>query len=294
MNILELNVQEPVHYILTGKFEALSDEWLHEDFPLTDYELIVVTEGTLYLQYDKDSFYINEGEFLLLPPSPPPHNRRKGYKPSRCSFYWMHFSSLEAVSMTTIPNEKCNHYPYPVQDSILAIPQHDRILYPQKVLVLMRQLQDAVKSEFPPTALNYLTTTIICELHSQFYMYAKKKTPTTNIQKNIYFDIIDYVKLNTSKNLKVSEIASHFGYNEKYLSHQFTNVAGLSLKQFILSNKMDMANFMLTDTNNSIRDIAESLGFSDMHNFAKAYKKICGLTPSEFRNAFSRRILYHQ
>ena len=55
--------------------------------------------------------------------------------------------------------------------------------------------------------------------------------------------------------------------------------------------RMDTANYMLSDTNASIAEIAASLGFSDSHNFSKAYKKIAGMTPSEYRNAFSKRVL---
>lgn len=50
---------------------------------------------------------------------------------------------------------------------------------------------------------------------------------------------------------------------------------------------------MLTDTNQSISDIAKTLGFSDSHNFSRTYKKLTGLSPSEYRNTFSKRLLYH-
>ena len=65
------------------------------------------------------------------------------------------------------------------------------------------------------------------------------------------------------------------------------------MKQYILKAKIDLANFYLSDTNESIATIARMLGFKDSHNFATAYKKIMGLTPSEYRNAFARRLLYH-
>ena len=119
-------------------------------------------------------------------------------------------------------------------------------------------------------------------------------TTKTQNQKQIYSDIIDYIQLNLHRNIKISEIAAHFGYNEKYLSHLFADITGVPLKQFILSRKMDSANFMLTDTNKPISDIAKELGFSDNHNFSRAYKSFTGLTPSEYRNAFSKRMLFHK
>ena len=56
-------------YIMTGKFKAPSSEWKHQNFQLTDYELIVMTEGTLYLNYNSENFIVKNGEYLLLPPS---------------------------------------------------------------------------------------------------------------------------------------------------------------------------------------------------------------------------------
>ena len=50
---------------------------------------------------------------------------------------------------------------------------------------------------------------------------------------------------------------------------------------------------MLSDNDKAVTEIAAELGFSDVHNFARTYKKITGLTPSEYRNAFAKRMLYH-
>ena len=112
-------------------------------------------------------------------------------------------------------------------------------------------------------------------------------------QKQIYFDILDHIRNNLTGSLRVADIAAHFGYNEKYISSLFSSHAGMTMKQYILKAKIDLANFYLSDTNESIATIARMLGFKDSHNFATAYKKIMGLTPSEYRNAFARRLLYH-
>lgn len=294
MVLFEFDVKSPVEYRLTGKFEAPSPSWKHEIAPLIDYELFVVTSHTLYISYAGEDFEVSEGEFLILPPMPPPTNFRKGSQSSDCSFYWLHFSTVGSPKYVEVPDIDHVSYPYPVSENTLAIPQHAAVPIPDKIIVMMKQLQDAVRSNYDITTLNYISTTILCELHSLFYRDNSLSVQTKRSQKQMYHDIIDYVKLNIHQNLKVSDVAAHFGYNEKYLSHLFSNIAGLPLKQFILNVKMDTANFMLTDSNASIGEIALSLGFSDSHNFAKAYKKIAGLTPTEYRNAFSKRLLYHK
>lgn len=293
MNVLEFEIDKPLEYCMTGKFEAPSPDWKHADFPLNNYELFVMTKDTLYLSYDEEQFAVKEGEFLLLPPKPAPKNIRRGYQTSDCCFYWLHFEASHEVRMRDTSDLKPDGYPYPVPDYRLALPRQGRIPRPEKIVVLMKQLQDAVRNNYDKTTINYLSTAVLCELHSQLYTTNVVSTHARKSQKQMYYDIIDYIKQNTDRNLKVSDVAGHFGYNEKYLSHLFSTISGISLKQFILNVKMDAANFMLTDTNLSIKEIALALGFMDSHNFAKAYKKIAGLTPTEYRNAFSKRLLYH-
>lgn len=137
-----------------------------------------------------------------------------------------------------------------------------------------------------------MSTSILTELFGQLASLLPAEELSTE-QKQIYFDIIDYIKTNISRNIKISEIAAVFGYNEKYISHRFAQICGIPLKQYILKTKMDTASFMLTDTNKSISEIAREIGFSDSHNFSRAYKKLTGFSPSEYRDTFSKRLLYH-
>lgn len=264
-------------YVMTGKFVAPSAHWKHEKVPLTEYELFVMTEGTLYLTYDKESFTLTSGQYLLLPPG---KSSRQGFRSSYCAFYWLHFS----VPLQTASDK--NEVPF-------LLPQTGNLPKPEKMAVLMKQLQDSVKNCYPALAIDAMTTCVITELYGQLY----RQLPRDNLshsQKQIYSDIVDYIQLHIAENIRVSDIASRFGYNAKYLSHIFCKITGATLKQFVLNQKIDSANFMLTDTNKSIADIAQSLGFDDSHNFSRAYKRVMGLSPSEYRNAFAKRLLNHK
>lgn len=273
MQILSFPSNQVFQYVMTGKFKAPSPNWKHELFHLAEYELFVMTEGTLYLSYNQQRYTVNSGEYLILPPC---NSWRQGFKEAYSSFYWLHFSP---------PNSS--------EDNCFTLPQMGAIPKLEKVVVLMKQLQDEVKNNYPEVSLNAMTTSIVTELYGQLYLNTPVDTKSLS-QKQIYSDILDYIQLNMYRNIKIAEIAQHFGYNEKYLSHLFANITGVPLKQFILSRKMDAANFMLTDTNMPITDIAKELGFSDNHNFSRAYKGFTGLTPSEYRNAFSKRLLFHK
>ena len=294
MRFIEFKVDKPLLYNFTGKFVAPSPNWMHsDDFLLTDYELIVVTEEPLYLSYAGQNYTVPPKSFLLLPPRPPPYNSRKGFKPSACSFYWLHFETDHPLSLKNIlPDEKASYMSALSADSI-SLPRQGRLLNFERVIVMMKQLQDAVRNGYNPQFLNYMTTLILCEIYNQDRCVTPEVSSGKKTQKQIYYDIMDYIKTNISESLKVSDIAAHFGYNEKYISSLFSSHAGTTLKQYIMNTKIDLANFYLSDTNEPVVQIARTLGFKDSHNFATAYKKIMGVTPSEYRNAFAKRMLYH-
>ncbi|MDK2808384.1 MAG: hypothetical protein PWP24_1119 [Clostridiales bacterium] len=279
MKILSFPTNQLLFYELTGKFKASAPNWKHAILALTDYELFVVTEGTLFLTYNKQDFTVESGHYLLLEPS---NSLRQGFREAYSSFYWLHFS------VPALPNRTPDEA---VKDALFSIPQTGVLSHPEKIVVLMKQLQDFVKNKYPQITLNAMATSVLTALYGQLLPYEAMQQ-TSISQKQIYSDIIDYLHSNLSINLKVSDIADHFGYNETYLSHLIGTLVGIPLKRLIIQHKMETANFMLTDTNSSIQEIAESVGFQNSHNFSRAYKNYTGLTPSQYRSAFSKRLLY--
>lgn len=280
----KLAVDKPVDLEITGKFVAPSPNWVHLNRVLCDYELIVMTSGTLYIASSEQRFSVSKGEYLLLPPLA----KQYGYKASECSFYWLHFSSENAIELTE---------PASVSPSVSAgeviLPQSGTLGSLEKIIVMMKQLQDSVRCYNDKTLNNYMSTVILCELYNQVLFSSHPPTGKSK-QEQLYNDIVDYIKWSRSKHIKVSQIADYFGYNEKYLSHLFRTISGTSLKQYILQQKMELAKFLLTDTNQNINEVSLQLGYSDCHNFMKSFKKIVGLTPTDFRNAYAKRLLFYE
>lgn len=279
-------IDKPVDYHMTGKFEALSEDWKHSFLLLEDYELFVMTKGTLYLEYNNRQYTVTEGQMLLLPPVEPPNNTRKGYESSACSFYWMHFG------VPALP-------PPPALISTISIPEQARLAYPEKIVILMKQLQDMSRACASAHTLNYMTTSILCQVYDDVVATYSEQNVTSAItgskksRSQLYNDIVDYVVHNIHSGITVSQVARHFGYNDKYISHMFREISGVTLKQFILQKKAEEASFFLTDTNLSVEEIAYRLGYSDSHNFTRSYKRETGFSPTAYRNAFSKRVLNH-
>ena len=278
------SLSTPINYIFTGKFQAPSPEWIHISRCLQEYELIVVTEGTVYIQDDQQEYIIEKGEFRLFPPS----SKQSGYRNSNCSFYWVHFSDEYQGSITSL-----DEYQEDLLEDKICIPDHGKIDNLEKIIVMMKHLQDCVRSYHNKLQNNYMSSTILCEIANQF-IQQKDQESTVLKKKQLFNDIKDYIKWNRNSDIKVCQIAEYFGYNKRYISYLFSTIAGITLKQYIMQEKIELAKFLLCDTNDNISEVADQLGFNDNHNFMKAFKKIVGLTPTQYRNAYASRMLFYK
>ena len=101
-----------------------------------------------------------------------------------------------------------------------------------------------------------------------------------------------FIDENLDKELKLKNIANKFNYNEQYIARLFKSLGSVSLHQYILNQRISQANYYLSETSLSIKEIAQKLGYHDSHNFMKIYKRETGLTPSEYRNSFPNRLRY--
>lgn len=80
-------------------------------------------------------------------------------------------------------------------------------------------------------------------------------------------------------------IAKAVGCNESYLSHVFTDTFDLTLTDYIVSLRIGDALEMLTNTTQSVSQIALSLGFGSIRSFNRAFLARMHMSPSAYRNS---------
>ncbi len=257
-------IGNPISYHWCGKFKAPSSEWIHMTRKLNEYELFLVTEGTLYIADETKKYTVTKNEYLFMPPT----EKQYGYAPSDCSFFWFHFSPAN-INPTT-KNE-------------IMISQQNVIPNIERIIILINQLQDADRRYHHRYTLDMLATGLLLELHNQLQIQQGRSPLTTKNQ--LYQSILDYIAWNKFNRIRVLELSKYFGYHEKYLSSVFKSHAGIPLKQYLLQELIEHAKAELMDTNKTIAQIGYSIGYTDSHNFSNAFKKVTGITPSEYRNS---------
>lgn len=102
---------------------------------------------------------------------------------------------------------------------------------------------------------------------------------------NVYVNkSIEFIQNNYHNQIKVTDIADYICLNRSYLTSIFQKNLQMSPQKFLMEFRITKASELLYNTDLPIANIAYSCGYNDPLAFSKAFKKIKGVSPKEYRN----------
>lgn len=81
----------------------------------------------------------------------------------------------------------------------------------------------------------------------------------------------------------VTELAHQITLSPYYFQRLYKKFFGISCMKDVINARMESAKYYLTQTDLSIKDIAELNGYDNIEHFTRQFKKSTGLTPSNYR-----------
>ncbi len=97
-------------------------------------------------------------------------------------------------------------------------------------------------------------------------------------------DVSKYIRANISQPIKTSDVAEYFGKSRGGITTEFKRQTGMNLSDFIKLKKIQEAQELLYETNQSLVMISDYLGFSSQSHFTRVFKEVTGITPKEYRD----------
>ncbi|MDD3279317.1 MAG: response regulator [Lachnospiraceae bacterium] len=95
--------------------------------------------------------------------------------------------------------------------------------------------------------------------------------------------IKDYIYRNLDQEIRREDIAMEVFMNPSYVSRMFKKKTGISMKEFIIQEKMKMAQALLKSSALPVSIVALKVGYSNFSHFSQLYKKTFGIRPTEER-----------
>ena len=89
----------------------------------------------------------------------------------------------------------------------------------------------------------------------------------------------DYLKINFS-----DHISAQLGYTYKYLSTKFSAFMGISVKRYFIKQQIEHVKEILIYEDLSLGQIAFKMHYSNVAHLSGQFKKVTGLTPTQFRH----------
>lgn len=95
--------------------------------------------------------------------------------------------------------------------------------------------------------------------------------------------ILDYIHAHFAEPLTLSDVAQYFHFNPSYLSSYFSTHTHEGFNEYLNKVRIEEASKLLMQGTETISEISVNVGYSDHSYFCKVFKKIKGLSPSQFR-----------
>ncbi|MEF3353250.1 AraC family transcriptional regulator [Paenibacillus sp. GYB006] len=111
-----------------------------------------------------------------------------------------------------------------------------------------------------------------------------EKNPDHLTNKSTHFQhVLFYLKQNLHQAITLSELSRLSGWSTRHLQRLFHQHTGQSFGSYLLNLRIQKSCDILRNSDLKISLIAENVGYYSIDAFNAAFKKIVGLTPTEYR-----------
>ncbi|MCM1064329.1 MAG: response regulator [Eubacterium sp.] len=103
-------------------------------------------------------------------------------------------------------------------------------------------------------------------------------------KNHIVTNVKKYINAHLKERLSLNEVAAVFGISPNYLSQLFGRYNDVGFSEYINTCKIAESKRLLAEGNLKVYEVAEMLGFESAFYFSKVFKKVEGVSPTEYLN----------
>lgn len=119
----------------------------------------------------------------------------------------------------------------------------------------------------------------INSIYEELHMFIKNERK----KDDLYYRIIEYIQNNYSKAISLKGLAREFNISYSYLSAYLSSHMSQGINDYLNTIRIEKAKELLVYTEDTLANIAQSIGYTDQSYFGKVFKKQTNLSPLAYR-----------
>ena len=232
-----------------------------------EYEIYYLTDGSCRYFIDNKTYTLNCGDFVIIPPG---IIHKVLYEVPAYSRLLIHCSE------DYIPPSVVRH----IHELVYFSPSP---AVASQLHSIYRQLRQAYESPD-----DFSEDTIRCCVSSALLLMAKNPTTLSESHTGSSFveKAVRYIRAHYNTDLTLQQTAQYCAVSPEHLSRSFRKNTGFGFNEYLNLYRLKKAESILkSGTAPSIFQVAMQCGFNDSNYFSCSFKKMYGISPSEFKKA---------
>ena len=272
-----------VSKIVTIHYYELDESFIFDGETHDFWEMVYVDKGAVIVKRDEEEILLNQGDVIFHKPNE--FHAIKAYK-SNPNFFVMSFSCTSApIRCLEKYHTKLDKMLKPYISAIIKeaeatfiIPKNDTSL---KKLVLKEDAiiggEQLIKS--------YLEQLLILLVRNATAIGKISVFPSKDsMENNLISSIKEYLDGSLEERIQISDVCKKFGYSKSYLSKIFHEQTGMTIANYSNQVKIKEAKQLIRENNLNLSEISDRLAFDNPQYFSRVFKRITGMTPTEFKS----------
>jgi AraC-like DNA-binding protein len=293
--ITHKELQEINPYIRVCRYTDTYPGWSINERIIYDHQLVLVVKGVGETIIDNIRYKSSTGDCYLIKPGIVHSFLTCDENPF--DMLVIHFDFFYERERNFWPHKKIHldkGEEIPEKYLLRDVPMFGSTIFPDclpinnysAIEVLMRKMIDIYQSEVVGKEL--LLKAYFLEI--LYMLYAALEENKSQYNKDSGFEKIkkafDYINEKYADKITVHELATLCNLSTNYFASLFKQHTGYAPNEYVIRARIENAKQLLNKSNDPISGICEKVGFSDIHYFSYYFKKIEGMSPSQYRQSF--------
>ena len=233
-----------------------------------DFQLLYIAAGKAHFHFDGKEQIVTAGHMVLYRPKEP--QKYEYYGEDQTEVYWVHFTGGNVTNILRS---------YGLTDDKRVFYCGSGLDYQNLFRTMINELQ-MCKENYAEMLEMYLRQIFIM---LQRYFVNSLKTDNAHVVEEIDKATL-YFNEHYSEDISIDEYAQNNHVSVSWFIRNFKHCTGSTPMQYILSKRIYNAEFLLHNSSYNVTEIAQIVGYDNPLYFSRIFKKIKGLSPSEYRN----------